>query len=240
MSYIEVRDLKKEYKTGKIKFEALKGIDMDIKSGEVLSILGPSGCGKSTLLNCLSGIDNPTCGKVVIGGTDIHSLKDDNMTYFRAVNMGFIFQFYNLIPVLNVIENVELAMLSSGKSEKEARNAAKSVLERVGLSDRVNYYPSNLSGGERQRVSIARALVHTPKIIWADEPTGALDTETGKKIMELIIKLNEEYNQTFVIVTHDERISNYSDRILKMDSGRIIETISLQREKNSEIDFERK
>ncbi len=232
MGYIEVRNLKKEYRTDKVSFEALKGIDMDIQSGEVLSILGPSGCGKSTLLNCLSGIDDPSSGKVIIGGTDVHALKDDSKTYFRAVNMGFVFQFYNLIPVLNVIENVELAMLASGRKEKESREAARNVLERVGLEDRLFYYPSNLSGGERQRVSIARALVHTPKIIWADEPTGALDTETGKKIMELIINLNQEYGQTFVIVTHDERISNYSDRILKMDSGMIVENIILKDKRN--------
>ena len=221
MGFIKVEKLCKVYNSGQLKFEALKGVDFEVEKGEILSILGPSGCGKSTLLNCLSGIDDPTSGTVTIDGVILHKLGDNKKTAFRAKNMGFIFQFYNLIPVLTVLENVQLAMLSQTRNQKESKEAAKNVLERVGLEDRLNYLPAQLSGGERQRVSIARAIVHKPAIIWADEPTGALDTQTGRKIMELIIDLNKANNQTFVVVTHDERISLYSQRIVFMDSGKI-------------------
>ncbi|MFO7882741.1 MAG: ABC transporter ATP-binding protein [Kosmotogaceae bacterium] len=222
MAFVEVRELTKTYRNGEIEVDALKGIDLDISNGEILSILGPSGCGKSTLLNCLSGIDEPTSGIVNIDGINIHALSDDKKTIFRAKNMGFIFQFYNLIPVLNAVENVELALLTLGYDEKKAREDANDMLERVGLRERTDYFPSQLSGGERQRVSVARALVHKPKIIWADEPTGALDTKTSRELMELIEQLNRDYNQTFVIVTHDERISSGSDRVIQMDSGVIV------------------
>lgn len=222
MAFVEVTELTKTYKNGEIEVEALKGIDLDINNGEILSILGPSGCGKSTLLNCLSGIDEPTSGVVNIDGINIHGLADDKKTKFRARNMGFIFQFYNLIPVLNAVENVELALLTLGYDEKKARKDSIEILEKVGLGERTDYFPSQLSGGERQRVSVARALVHKPKIIWADEPTGALDTKTSRELMELIEQLNRDYNQTFVIVTHDERISSGSDRVIQMDSGLIV------------------
>ena len=200
----------------------MKGINFEIRRGEILAILGPSGCGKSTLLNCLSGIDEPTSGKVMINDTDLHKLSDDDKTRFRAKHMGFIFQFYNLIPVLTAVENVELALMTNGMSQKEARENAVETLKMVGLEKRIDHFPSQLSGGERQRVSIARALAHKPVIVWADEPTGALDTKTSKELMELIIDLNKKYQQTFVIVTHDERISACSNRILRMDSGEIL------------------
>jgi len=222
MTFVEVRDLSKTYRSGEVVVEALKGVSFDIYEGEILSILGPSGCGKSTLLNCLSGIDEPTGGKVIIKGIDLHTLRDDEKTRFRAMNMGFVFQFYNLIPVLRSVENVELAMLTMGSSQKKARQAAMDILGKVNLDGRATYLPSQLSGGERQRVSIARALVHRPAIVWADEPTGALDTKTSTELMNLIIELNRTFNQTFVIVTHDERVSNYSNRILHMDSGKIL------------------
>lgn len=221
MEFVEVRELMKTYVNGEIKLEALKKVNFDIHKGEILAILGPSGCGKSTLLNCLSGIDEPTSGTVVINEVNLHSLSDDKKTRFRAMNMGFVFQFYNLIPVLTAVENVELAMLTNGTSQKKAREAAIETLKMVGLGERANYFPSQLSGGERQRVSIARALVHKPMIVWADEPTGALDTQTSRELMDLIIDLNKKYHQTFVIVTHDERISACSDRIMRMDSGEI-------------------
>ncbi|WP_289058291.1 ABC transporter ATP-binding protein [Mesotoga prima] len=223
MVFVEVRELSKNYKTGEVVVEALKGVSFDVYEGEILSILGPSGCGKSTLLNCLSGIDEPTSGKVVINGVDLHSLKDDDKTRFRALNMGFVFQFYNLIPVLTAVENVELAMLTMGSSQKKARSAAMEILAGVNLDARARNLPSQLSGGERQRVSIARALVHRPAIVWADEPTGALDTKTSTDFMSLILELNRTFNQTFVIVTHDERVSKYSDRILHMDSGEVVQ-----------------
>ena len=222
MAFVEVRDLSKTYRSGEVLVEALKGVSFDIHEGEILAILGPSGCGKSTLLNCLSGIDTPTEGKVTIKGVDLHSLKDDEKTRFRAMNMGFVFQFYNLIPVLKAVENVELAMLTMGSNEKKAREAAMEILAKVNLREREHYLPSRLSGGERQRVSIARALVHKPAIVWADEPTGALDTKTSNDLMNLITELNETFNQTFVIVTHDERVSAFSNRVLHMDSGSIL------------------
>ncbi|HAA86057.1 MAG TPA: macrolide ABC transporter ATP-binding protein [Kosmotogaceae bacterium] len=229
MAFIDVINLSKTYKNGEVKVDAIRDVSFEIEEGEILSILGPSGCGKSTLLNCLSGIDVPTSGQVIIDGVDIHALNDNDKTRFRAYNMGFVFQFYNLIPVLNARENVELALLTTGVSQKNARHIAIDALSGVGLKERVEYFPSQLSGGERQRVSIARALVHKPKIIWADEPTGALDTKTSEELMDLILDLNKTNNQTFVIVTHDDRISNYSDRILHMDSGMIVSLESVNR-----------
>jgi len=220
---IKTVNLKKTYKNEGVEVHALKGINLEIFEGEMVSILGPSGSGKSTLLNCLSGIDKPTDGQVIINGTDITKLKDDDLTTFRAKNMGFIFQFFNLIPVLNAVENVELPLLIQGYNEKRARKAAEEILIEVGLKDRMKNFPNMLSGGEAQRVAIARALVTRPKIVWADEPTGALDTKTGMSIMNLIKNLNEKNNQTFVIVTHDPRITEYTERTLEMDSGLLVE-----------------
>jgi putative ABC transport system ATP-binding protein len=220
---IKTINLKKVYKSEDIEVHALKGINLEIKEGEMVSILGPSGSGKSTLLNCLSGIDKPTEGQVIINDVDITTLKDDELTNFRAKNMGFIFQFFNLIPVLNAVENVELPLLVLGYDEKKARELAEEMLIEVGLKDRMKNFPNMLSGGEAQRVAIARALVSKPKIVWADEPTGALDTKTGVSIMNLIVELNKKNNQTFVIVTHDPRITEYTERILKMDSGILTE-----------------
>jgi len=219
---IYVKDLTKDYYNGEIRIRALNNVSFKVEDREILSILGPSGCGKSTLLNCLSGIDTPNSGKVIIDDVDIHELSDNKKTIFRAKNLGFVFQFYNLIPVLTAVENVELVLQILGLSEKEARKKSQNMLDIVGLSEKINSYPSQLSGGERQRVSIARALVHNPGIIFADEPTGALDTETSFEILELIKNLNEKYNQTFIIVTHDEKITRYSNRIIKMDSGEIV------------------
>lgn len=227
MDFVKAENLHKSYKTGNSFFEALKGLNFQIFQGEILSILGPSGCGKTTLLNCLSSIDHPTAGKVFIDGVDLHSLADNPKTLFRAKNMGFIFQFYNLIPVLTAVENVELPLFAIDNNRKNVRKIAEEVLTKLGLKDRVNYFPSDLSGGERQRVSIARALVHSPKIIWADEPTGALDTQTGREIMDVILELNRTKGQTFVIVTHDERIASYSNRIIYMDSGEIVKVKEL-------------
>ncbi|MBM7558744.1 ABC transporter ATP-binding protein [Marinitoga litoralis] len=220
---IKTINLKKIYKNDDIEVHALKGINLEIFEGEMVSILGPSGSGKSTLLNCLSGIDKPTEGQVIIDGVDITTLKDDELTKFRAEKMGFVFQFFNLIPVLNAVENVELPLLVLGYNEKEARELAQEILIEVGLKDRMKNFPNMLSGGEAQRVAIARALVTKPKIVWADEPTGALDTKTGMTIMNLIKELNEKNNQTFVIVTHDPRITEYTQRILRMDSGILVE-----------------
>ena len=219
---IEAQNLVKTYTNGTIEVKALDHVSMYVEKGEIVSILGPSGCGKSTLLNCLSAIDNPDEGDITINGYNILEMNDKSATKFRAENMGFIFQFYNLIPVLNALENVELALLAQNSKITDTAIKAENALKKVSLNDRINHFPHQLSGGERQRVAIARALVHNPSIIWADEPTGALDTKTGNKIMDLILDLNRSESMTFVIVTHDDRIAHFSNRILKMDSGKFI------------------
>ena len=219
---IEAQRLVKIYTNGSVKVKALNQVSLSVKKGEIVSILGPSGCGKSTLLNCLSAIDTPDEGHIAIDGYNIMEMKDKVVTKFRANTMGFIFQFYNLIPVLNALENVELALLAQNSKIENTSIQAKKALTKVGLNNRMEHFPYQLSGGERQRVAIARALVHNPSIIWADEPTGALDTKTGNKIMDLILELNKTELMTFVIVTHDDRIASFSNRILKMDSGRFL------------------
>ena len=224
---IEAHQLVKTYKNGEINVKALDHVSLSVKKGEIVSILGPSGCGKSTLLNCLSAIDSPDEGRIMINDHNILGMNDKAVTKFRAKNMGFIFQFYNLIPVLNALENVELALLEQNSKIKDTKINAECALKKVGLNDRLKHFPHQLSGGERQRVAIARALVHNPSIIWADEPTGALDTKTGNTIMDLILDLNQSESVTFVIVTHDDRIANFSDRILKMDSGKFLQGESL-------------
>ncbi|MEN3041964.1 MAG: ABC transporter ATP-binding protein, partial [Fervidobacterium sp.] len=186
---------------------------------------GPSGSGKSTLLNLLAGLDLPTIGRVVIEGVEITSLGEEEKTKFRAKNMGFIFQFFNLVPVLTAIENVELPMLLNKYPISEARKRALELLEKMNILHRKDAYPPQLSGGEQQRVSIARALSTKPKIIWADEPTGALDSKNGEQIKNLIIQLNRELKTTFVIVTHDPSVAQIADRIVKMESGKIAEII---------------
>ena len=216
---IQVADLVKTYSTGEVEVHALQGVTIDVPTGEMLAIMGPSGCGKTTFLNCVSGIDDATSGSVLIEGTDLNSLNDDRKTEYRAKRMGFIFQFYNLLPVLNAIENVELPLLVSGTRSAEARERALAMLERVGLKEWSTHLPAQLSGGQRQRVTIARALVNNPAIIWADEPTGALDSQTADEIMAMMQQLNREHGQTFVIVTHDPGIAARCHRTVYMRDG---------------------
>ena len=197
-SIIEATGVHKTYDTGTVRVEALRGIDLDIKRGEMVAIMGPSGCGKTTLLNCLSGLDDLTAGRVLIEGAELHALDDDTRTAYRAHRMGFVFQFYNLLPVLSAIENVELPLLVGSVSTDEARERAMASLERVELTEWSTHRPSEMSGGQRQRVTIARALVNEPAIVWADEPTGDLDSKTADNIMQLIEDLNREQQQTFV------------------------------------------
>lgn len=218
---IQVRDLVKTYHTGEVEVQALRGLSIDVPRGEMLAIMGPSGCGKTTFLNCVSGIDDVTSGTVLIEGTDLNSLNDDRKTEYRARRMGFIFQFYNLLPVLSAVENVELPLLVSGTAPGEARQRAQAMLERVGLGAWATHKPAQLSGGQRQRVTIARALVNDPAIIWADEPTGDLDSQTADDIMSLMQQLNREQGQTFVIVTHDPGIAQRCHRIVHMRDGLI-------------------
>ncbi len=218
---IEVTNLIKDYDTGAVKIHALQGVSLTVGRGEMLAVMGPSGCGKTTLLNCLSGIDDVTEGQVLIEGTDISTLDDNTKTAYRARRMGFIFQFYNLLPVLTAVENVELPLLVSGTSAKESRQRAIEALRRVALEDWARHKPGQLSGGQRQRVTIARALVNQPAIVWADEPTGDLDSATADGIMELMKQLNEEHRLTFVIVTHDPGVAARCHRTIYMQDGRI-------------------
>jgi len=218
---IQVSDLVKTYSTGEVEVQALRGLSIDVPRGEMVAIMGPSGCGKTTFLNCASGIDDVTSGSVLIEGTDLNTLNDDRKTEYRAKRMGFIFQFYNLLPVLSAVENVELPLLVSGVSPSEARERAREMLNRVGLENWSGHKPAQLSGGQRQRVTIARALVNKPAIIWADEPTGDLDSHTADEIMSLMQQLNREQGQTFVIVTHDPGIAQRCHRIVHMRDGLI-------------------
>ncbi|HET7038100.1 MAG TPA: ABC transporter ATP-binding protein [Thermomicrobiaceae bacterium] len=216
--------VEKTYDTGKVRVPALRGVDLTVYRGEMIAIMGPSGCGKTTLLNCLSGLDTVDSGTIEIAGTELARLSDNARTDFRARQMGFVFQFYNLLPVLSAVENVELPLLVSGVKPKEARARAMQVLDQVGLRDWAGHKPAELSGGQRQRVTIARALVNHPAIVWADEPTGDLDSETADEVLTLMRQLNRENGQTFVLVTHDPRIGALCDRIVRMRDGQIIST----------------
>ena len=221
---IAARGVAKTYDTGKVRVPALRGVDLTVHRGEMIAIMGPSGCGKTTLLNCLSGLDTVDTGTIAIAGTELARLSDNARTDFRARQMGFVFQFYNLLPVLSAVENVELPLLVSGIKPKEARARAMQVLDQVGLSEWAGHKPAELSGGQRQRVTIARALVNGPAIVWADEPTGDLDSETADEVLTLMRQLNERNHQTFVLVTHDPRIGALCDRIVRMRDGQIIST----------------
>ncbi|HVX30070.1 MAG TPA: ABC transporter ATP-binding protein [Nitrolancea sp.] len=220
---IEMRGVVKNYHTGKMQVPALRGVDLTVERGEMVAIMGPSGCGKTTLLNCLSGLDTIDEGQILIDGTDLAALSDKVRTRYRARNMGFVFQFYNLLPVLSAVENVELPLLVSGEPPKAARTRALEALELVGLGKWAGHRPAELSGGQRQRVTIARALVNGPAIVWADEPTGDLDSETADSIMQLMVDLNRMHRQTFVVVTHDPRIGAMTHRIINMQDGRVVD-----------------
>jgi putative ABC transport system ATP-binding protein len=203
----------------------LRGVDLDIKRGEMVAIMGPSGCGKTTLLNCLSGLDSISSGDVLIEGTSLKSMSDRQRTRYRARRMGFVFQFYNLLAVLTSAENVEMPLLLTGVSTKEARARALDVLDLVGLRQRADQRPGELSGGERQRVTIARALVNNPAIVWADEPTGDLDSTNADEIINLMCRLNRERDVTFALVTHDISIGRRAHRIVRMMDGQIVDQV---------------
>jgi ABC-type lipoprotein export system ATPase subunit len=220
-SIIQVDSVVKTYASGDVQVQALRGVSLDVNPGEMVAIMGPSGCGKTTLLNCISGLDSFDSGTVRIGGVDITTLSDKQKTSYRAHNMGFIFQTYNLLPVLSAVENVELPLVVSGANPRQARELAMAALERVSLADKANNRPSQLSGGQRQRVTIARALVNDPAIVWADEPTGALDSRTANEIMDLMEQMNRDHGQTFVIVTHDAGVGRRCDRLVTMSDGQI-------------------
>ena len=222
MAIIEAKGVVKTYDTGKIKVEALKGVDFSVEKGEMMAIMGPSGCGKTTMLNCLSGLDDLTGGHVFLEGKDVHAMKDDERTTYRAQKMGFIFQNFNLLPVLTAAENVELPLLLVGISTKEAREKAIKALSLVGMEERKDHKPAELSGGQQQRVTIARSLVNEPAIVWADEPTGNLDTEKSAEVIDLMKTLNKEKGLTFVIVTHDPGVGRKCARVVEMRNGLIV------------------
>jgi putative ABC transport system ATP-binding protein len=217
-------DVTKTYRTGDVEVHALRAVNLEIKRGEMVAIMGPSGCGKTTLLNCLSGLDEIDGGEVIIEGVPLSKMGDRARTDYRARRMGFVFQFYNLLPVLTAVENVELPLLVAGVRGKEARQKALGTLGLVGLSERARHVPAELSGGERQRVTIARSLVNEPAIVWADEPTGDLDSTNAKEIIQVMRRLNQERGVTFVIVTHDINIGRATDRIIHMRDGAIDES----------------
>jgi ABC-type lipoprotein export system ATPase subunit len=215
--------VQRTYDTGRVLVQALNGVDLVVRRGEMVAVMGPSGCGKTTLLNCLSGLDHIDAGDVLIEGVSLGSMSDRDRTDYRARRMGFVFQFYNLMPVLTAVENVELPLLVARRPQKEARARALAALELVELTDRAAHLPDELSGGERQRVTIARALVNDPAIVWADEPTGDLDSERAEEVSTLMRSLNRERGLTFVIVTHDLAVGRKTDRIVRMLDGRIVE-----------------
>ena len=220
---VHATDVHKTYSTGKVTVPALQGIDLRVKRGEMVAIMGPSGCGKTTTLNCLSGLDEIDSGSVTVDGQLIHDLPDDERSDYRARRMGFVFQLYNLLPVLTAVENVEMPLLVSGISSKEARQRSLELLDQMGLADRAAHLPAELSGGQRQRVTIARALVNRPAIVWADEPTGDLDSETAQEIMDLMIRLNKDAGETFIIVTHSREVGEIANRIVRMRDGLVID-----------------
>jgi ABC-type lipoprotein export system ATPase subunit len=220
---ISARDIHKTYHANGVKVDALKGVDFAVKRGEMVAVMGPSGCGKTTLLNCLSGLDRFDQGEVEIDGTKLPMMSDDERTEYRARRMGFVFQLYNLLPALSNVENVEMPLLLSGVSSARSRKRATEVLNMVGLPGVAGRLPAELSGGQRQRVTIARALVNEPAIIWADEPTGDLDSDTTGEIMDLLCRLNKENQQTFVLVTHSDDVAGRADRIVRMRDGLIVD-----------------
>lgn len=233
MAYIEIKNLTKEYKMGEIKIKAIDKVSFEIEKGELVVVLGPSGAGKTTILNILGGMDTPTSGKVLVDDKDISKYNRKQLTYYRRDDIGFVFQFYNLVQNLTALENIEL-------TSQICKNTipAKEVLESVGLKNRMNNFPAQLSGGEQQRVAIARALAKNPKILLCDEPTGALDSLTGKKVLEVLQNASKKYNMTVIIITHNQTISYMADKIIKLKNGKLDEEIINKNPKDiKEIDW---
>jgi len=222
MLMVEAQRVHKIYELNGLKVHALKDVNLLIEKGDMVAIMGPSGCGKTTLLNCLSGLDEPTSGIVKIEGIPLAQLNDNELSEYRATRMGFIFQSFNLLPVLTALENVELPLLVAGINEKEARLRALSMLASVDLEEWAHHKPFELSGGQQQQVAVARALISRPAIIWADEPTGNLDSTGADQITALLKRLNKANRQTFVIVTHDPSVAKTADRLISMKDGAIL------------------
>lgn len=223
-----IRELSKSYKRGSQSIPVLKDISIEVETGEFLSLMGPSGSGKTTLLNLIAGIDNADSGLLEVGGIDISRLNESQLSKWRSTHVGFIFQFYNLIPVLNALENVQLPLLLTSLSRTERKQHAESALEAVGLANRMDHFPSQLSGGQQQRVAIARAIVTDPIIVVADEPTGDLDKNSATEVMDLLQQLNESFEKTIIMVTHDPRAAQRSKRILYLDKGVLADSMEME------------
>jgi len=225
MPVLETRGVKKNYSMGERQVQALVGVNFSVNKGEFVSIMGPSGSGKSTLLHLLGGLDKPSQGEVELDGMQLSLLSDNEATLVRRHNVGFVFQFFNLVPTLNTEENITLPLIIDGKNPKDFKERLERLLDLVGIAERRDHRPEQLSGGEQQRVAIARALISEPAIVLADEPTGNLDTRTGTTIMELLRRSCTELQQTLVIVTHDARASAYADRVVFLRDGQIVEEL---------------
>ena len=222
MAVIETKNLHKIYKSGEVEVHAVRGVDLQIEEGEFTAIVGPSGSGKTTLLNLIGGLDQPTQGTVIVGGTDITQLKDSEIIDFRLWNIGFVFQAYNLIPVLTARENIEFIMHLQGRPRAEREKRAMQLLTEVGLAERANNRPSQLSGGQQQRVAVARALASKPKFVLADEPTANLDSVSTENLLDIMERLNREENMTFIFSTHDQRVIRKAHRIIRIEDGQIV------------------
>jgi putative ABC transport system ATP-binding protein len=226
MSIIKVENIKKIYNETKVPVHALNGISFDIQEGEFTAIVGPSGCGKTTLLNILGGLDHPTAGKVQIADTDITNMKDRELIDFRLKNIGFVFQAYNLIPVLTTLENVEFIMLLQKVAKQKRHERSMNLLKEMGIADKANQRPSELSGGQQQRVAVARALASKPNFILADEPTANLDSVSTSNLLDMMAKMNKEENETFVFSTHDQRVIDKARRVITLEDGKVISDVS--------------
>lgn len=220
MEILKVENLRKTYGTGENQVHALDGVSFSVNKGEFIAIIGPSGSGKSTLLHILGGVDKPTSGKVYMNGNDVYAQNDEQLAIFRRREVGLIYQFYNLIPVLNVVENITLPVLMDGQKVNEAR--MNELLTTLKLNGRENHLPNQLSGGQQQRASIGRALMNAPAVVLADEPTGNLDSKNSQEILELLKLSNQKYNQTLIVITHDEDIALQADRIIAIEDGKIV------------------
>ena len=223
MPIVSLKEVAKRYRKGRETIDVLTGIDLDIEDGDFLALMGPSGSGKTTLLNLIGGLDSPTSGAVVVGGQSLGDLSARALAKWRSRNIGFVFQFYNLLPVLNARRNVELPLLLTNLSGAQRRKNAETALEIVGLSDRARHKPGELSGGQQQRVAIARAIVADPELLVCDEPTGDLDRATAEEILDLLSILNREHGKTVIMVTHDPKAADHASHILHLDKGQLVE-----------------
>lgn len=221
MPSVFMKDLIKVYRTGKSEVIALRGLDMTLADGELVAVQGPSGCGKTTLLNLVGGIDRPTAGRIEVGGTNIVDFSDSDLVMYRRNQVGFVFQFFNLVPTLTAEENIQLPMRLAGRSGHERDARTKELLKLIDLEKRGIHRPDELSGGEQQRIALATALANNPPLLLADEPTGELDTKTGREILELFGRLNRDLKKTILVVTHDQRVASIAHRVLQIEDGKI-------------------